>query len=72
MVRKVVHDRTHQINRNSSAMRGPLMTFAMITSLIVIWHAVHWIARGVVAEFGIFGGILACGACFVVSQFMDP
>jgi hypothetical protein len=52
-------------------MRGPLMTFAMLLSLIITWHAVHWGARLIVTNFGIVGGILACGLFFAISCMMD-
>jgi hypothetical protein len=68
---KVVRDRAHQIDRSLPAMRGPLMTFAMLLSLIVTWHAVHWGARLVVTNFGIVGGLIACGLCFLTSLLMD-
>jgi hypothetical protein len=68
---KVIRDRAHQIDRSLPAMRGPLTTFAMLLSLIITWHAVHWGARLIVTNFGIVGGILACGLFFVISCVMD-
>lgn len=52
-------------------MRGTLMMLAMLTSLIITWHVVHWFARVIVTNYGILGGLLACGVFFVASLMMD-
>ena len=52
-------------------MRDTLMTFAMIASLIATWWVVHWAARLIVTEYGILGGLVACGVCFVTAVIMD-
>jgi hypothetical protein len=52
-------------------MRSTITTFAMLGSLIVIWHGVHWVARLIVTEFGIVAGLVACGVCFVTAVIMD-
>ena len=52
-------------------MRDTLMTFAMIASLIATWWVVHWAARLIVTEYGVFVGLVGCGVIFVVSLIMD-
>ena len=52
-------------------MRSTLMTFTMLASLVVTWHAVHWVARLIVTEYGILAGLVACGVCFVTAVIMD-
>ena len=52
-------------------MRGTLMTFAMIATLIVTWHGVHWVARLIVTEYGILAGLVGLGVCFVMAVIMD-
>jgi len=52
-------------------MRGTFMTFAMIAFLIVLWHAVHWVARLIVTEYGVLGGLVACGVFYATALIMD-
>jgi hypothetical protein len=52
-------------------MRSTLMTFTMLASLVVTWHAVHWVARLIVTEYGIPVGIGAIGVCIVTAVIMD-
>jgi hypothetical protein len=52
-------------------MRGTLMTFAMIASLIATWHGVHWVARLIVTEYGVLGALAACSVFFVTALIMD-
>ena len=52
-------------------MRSTITTFAMLAFLIVTWHAVHWVARLIVTEFGILGGLIACSVCVVTAVIMD-
>jgi hypothetical protein len=59
------------LNRSSQAMRGTIMTFAMLAVLIAIWHGVHWVARLIVTEWGIAAGLVALGVCFVTAVIMD-
>jgi hypothetical protein len=60
------------LNRPHGArMRSTITTFAMLGSLVVIWHLVHWVARLIVTEFGIVAGLIACGVCFVTAVVMD-
>ena len=52
-------------------MRSTIMTFAMFAFLIALWWSVHWVARLIVTEYGILGGLFACGVCFVTALIMD-
>jgi hypothetical protein len=52
-------------------MRSTLMTFTMLASLVAIWHAVHWVARVIVTEYGILAGLGVCGVCIVTGLIMD-
>jgi hypothetical protein len=52
-------------------MRGTLMTFAMLAFLIALWWVVHWVARLIVTEYGVIGGLVVCGVCFVTAWIMD-
>ena len=52
-------------------MRGTIMTFAMFAALIAIWWVWHWVAILIVTEYGILGGLIACGVCFVAAVIMD-
>jgi hypothetical protein len=52
-------------------MRGTLMTFVMLASLVALWWVVHWVARLIVTEYGILGGLVACGVIYVTSLIMD-
>ena len=54
-----------------ASMRGTVMIFAMLASLIAIWHVVHWVMRLIVTEYGILGGLVACGVIYVTSLIMD-
>ena len=52
-------------------MRGTITTFAMLASLVALWWVVHWVARLIVTEYGILGGLVACGVIYVTSLIMD-
>ena len=52
-------------------MRDTIMIFAMIASLIATWHVAHWVMRLIVTEYGIIGGLVACGVIYVTSLMMD-
>jgi len=52
-------------------MRGTIMIFAMIASLLATWHVAHWVMRLIVTEYGILGGLVACGVIYVTSLMMD-
>ena len=52
-------------------MRDTIMIFAMIASLIATWHVAHWVTRLIVTEYGILGGLVACGVIYVTSLIMD-
>jgi hypothetical protein len=52
-------------------MRGTIMIFAMLASLLATWNVAHWVARLIVTEYGIFGGLVACGVIYVTSLIMD-
>ena len=52
-------------------MRSTLMTFAMLGYLIALWWVVHWVAGLIVTEYGILGGLVACGVIYVTSLMMD-
>ena len=52
-------------------MRSTITTFAMFAFLIALWWSVHWVALLIVTEFGILGGLFACGVCFVTAVIMD-
>jgi hypothetical protein len=52
-------------------MRSTFMTFVMLGSLIALWWSVHWVARLVVTEYGLLGGLVACGVCYVTAVMMD-
>ena len=47
------------------------MTFAMLAYLIALWWVVHWVARLIVTEFGIVGGLVALGVIGVTTVIMD-
>ena len=53
------------------AMRGTLMTFAMLGYLIALWWVVHWVAGLIVTEYGILGGLVALGVIGVTTVIMD-
>jgi hypothetical protein len=57
--------------RSRKAMRSTFMTFFMLGSLIALWWSVHWVAGLIVTEFGILGGLVACGVCYVTAVIMD-
>jgi hypothetical protein len=52
-------------------MRSTLMTFVMLGSLIALWWMVHWVARFIVTEYGILGGLVAWGVIVVTTVIMD-
>jgi hypothetical protein len=52
-------------------MRDTIMIFAMLASLIGTWHVAHWVMRLIVTEYGILGGLVACGVIYVTSLIMD-
>jgi hypothetical protein len=52
-------------------MRSAITTFAMFAFLIALWWSVHWVARLIVTEFGILGGLIACSVCVVTAVIMD-
>ena len=52
-------------------MRDTIIIFAMIASLIATWHVAHWVMRLIVTEYGILGGLVACGVIYVTSLMMD-
>jgi hypothetical protein len=60
-----------QAARSSQAMRDTIMIFAMIASLIATWHVAHWLMRLIVTEYGILGGLVACGIIYITSLIMD-
>jgi hypothetical protein len=51
-------------------MTRPLVEITMITFLIALWWVMHWVARLIVTEFGILGGLVACGVFFCTSLIM--
>jgi hypothetical protein len=60
-----------QAARSWQAMRDTIMIFAMIASLLATWHVAHWVMRLIVTEYGIIGGLVACGVIYVTSLMMD-
>jgi hypothetical protein len=54
-----------------ATMRGTIMVFAMLASLLATWHVAHWVMRLIVTEYGILGGLVACGVIYVTSLMMD-
>jgi hypothetical protein len=54
-----------------ATMRGSIMIFAMLASLLASWHVAHWVMRLIVTEYGILGGLVACGVIYVTSLIMD-
>ena len=64
------HIDAQQAARSSQAMRGTLMTFAMLGYLIALWWVVHWVAGLIVTEYGILGGLVALGVIGVTTVIM--
>jgi hypothetical protein len=52
-------------------MRTIPVIIAMVTFLMATWCAAHWLARLIVTEYGIFGGLVACGVTYATSLVMD-
>ena len=52
-------------------MISTLMAFAMIIFLMAAWYVAHSIMQMIVAEYGILGGLVACGAIYASSLVMD-
>jgi hypothetical protein len=43
----------------------------MVTLLIAASHLVHWVAHLIVTEYGLLGGVIACGALYATALIMD-
>jgi hypothetical protein len=54
-----------------ATMRRKITIFAMLASLFATWHVVHWVAGLIVTEYGMLGGLVACGVIYVTSLIMD-
>ena len=52
-------------------MYGTPTIFAMLAFLMACWWAAHWLAHLIVTEYGILGGLVACGVIYVMSLIMD-
>jgi len=50
-------------------MSTPIMA-AMISFLIVTYYVAHRIAHMIVTEYGVFGGLITCGAIYAISLIM--
>ena len=52
-------------------MRDTIIIFAMIATLLAAWHVLHWVSTLIVTEYGLLGGLVACGVIYVISLIMD-
>jgi hypothetical protein len=43
----------------------------MLGYLIALWWVVHWVARFIVTEYGILGGLVALGVIGVATVIVD-
>ena len=55
----------------ADSMTSTPMAIALMALLIGTWWVVHWVARVIVTEYGITGGLIALGAIFALSFVMD-
>jgi hypothetical protein len=44
---------------------------AMITSLMATWWVLHRIAHAIVSEYGMLGGLIACGVIYITGLIVD-
>jgi hypothetical protein len=52
-------------------MRDTLTIFAMLACLLATWHVAHWVMHLIVTEYGILGGLVACGIIYGMSLIID-
>jgi hypothetical protein len=52
-------------------MRDTILIFVMLATLLATWYVAHWVARLIVTEYGIFGGLVACGVIYVTALIME-
>jgi hypothetical protein len=44
---------------------------AMIVFLTATWWVLHRIAHSIVTEYGLLGGLIACGAIYITGLIID-
>jgi hypothetical protein len=44
---------------------------AMVTFLMATWYVAHRVAHVIVTEYGILGGLVACGVIYATSLIVD-
>jgi hypothetical protein len=47
------------------------LVIAMVTFLMATWYVAHRVAHVIVTEYGILGGLAACGVIYATSLVMD-
>jgi hypothetical protein len=47
------------------------LEMAMITFLIATWYVLHRMALVIVDNYGILGGVIACGVIYAIGLVMD-
>ena len=52
-------------------MKSTPLVFAMMTFLMATWYVAHRVAHVIVTEYGMAGGLVACGVIYATSVVMD-
>ena len=47
------------------------LEITMVTLLMAASYVVHWVAHVIVTEYGLLGGVIACGALYATGLIMD-
>jgi len=47
------------------------LEMTMVAILIATWYLLHRVAHLIVTEYGLLGGVIACGALYATGLIMD-
>ena len=70
----VTRRRAEDVASASTSFESVLLFFLvliMIAALLAAFHGLHKIAHMIVTEFGVPGGVIACGVIYAISLIMD-
>jgi hypothetical protein len=52
-------------------MTSTPLVIAMVTFMMATWYVAHRVAHVIVTEYGMAGGLVACGVIYATSLVMD-